>query len=133
MTAKLGCNGTQMNHAGLAKYNFHIHYKAGKSNVGADALSRIDWEKCDKIIQADSIQAYSCHAAITGHGTCHIEAIPCNPQAIESIPPSIPDDTLIVNKAITRSSGQSHMTHPETKSFISETESKLDDSSHPGG
>ena len=27
---------------GLANYNFHIHYKSGKSNVEADALSRMD-------------------------------------------------------------------------------------------
>ena len=30
--------------ASLANYNFHIHYKSGKSNVEADALSRIDSE-----------------------------------------------------------------------------------------
>ena len=43
--------------AGLANYNFHIHYKSGKSNVEADALSRIDWEKCDETVQGNSIQA----------------------------------------------------------------------------
>ena len=42
--------------AGLAHCNFHMHYKSGKSNVEADALSRINWEKCDETIQADSIQ-----------------------------------------------------------------------------
>ena len=41
--------------AGLANYSFHIHYKSGKNNVEANALSRIDWEKCDETIQADSI------------------------------------------------------------------------------
>ena len=51
--------------AGLANYNFHIHYKPGRSNVEADALSRIDWEKCDETIQADSIQAIVT-AAIAG-------------------------------------------------------------------
>ena len=35
---------------GLAKYNFHIHYQSGKSNVEGDALSRIDWEKDDKTL-----------------------------------------------------------------------------------
>ena len=39
--------------AGLANCNFHIHYKSGKSNVEADVLSRIDWEKCNETIQAD--------------------------------------------------------------------------------
>ena len=50
---------------GLANYNFYILYKSGKSNVEADALSPIDWEKCDKIIQAYSIQPIVA-AAITG-------------------------------------------------------------------
>ena len=48
---------------------------------------------------------------------------------IDSLLPSIPDDTPIVGKAITWSSGQSHLTCPETKSFVTETESKLNDSS----
>ena len=40
-TAKLNATGCRWI-AGLANYNFHIHYKSGKSNVDADALSRID-------------------------------------------------------------------------------------------
>ena len=32
--------------AGLANYNFHLHYKSGKSNVEADTLSRITWSSC---------------------------------------------------------------------------------------
>ena len=50
---------------GLANYNFHIHYQSGKSNVEADTLSRIDWDKDDKTLQVDSIQAIVT-AAITG-------------------------------------------------------------------
>ena len=113
----------------MATYNFHIHYISRKSNVEADTLSRIDWEKCDKTIQADSIQAIVT-AAITGQRDNHIEVIPCSPQTIESLLPSIPADTPIVSKVITWSSGQSHPTHLETESFILETESKLDDFSH---
>ena len=64
--------------ASLTNYNFHIHYKSGKSNVEADALSRIDWEKCDETIQAHSIQAIVA-AAITGQVTNYIETVPCNP------------------------------------------------------
>ena len=71
-------------------------------------------------------------AALTGHGTSHIDAILCSPQAIESILPSIHEDTPIVSKAFTQSSGQSHLTCPETELLVSETESKLDNSSHPG-
>ena len=40
-TAKLDTMGHRWI-TGLANYNFHIHYKSGKSNVEADALSRID-------------------------------------------------------------------------------------------
>ena len=56
----------------------------------------------------------------------HIEAIPCNPQAINSLLPSIPD-TPIISKAITLSSG---LTHLEAELLTSKTVSKLDDSSH---
>ena len=31
--------------AALANYNFNLHYRSGKSNVEADALSRIPWDK----------------------------------------------------------------------------------------
>ena len=116
--------------AGLDNYKFHIHYKSGKSNVEADALSQIDWEKCDKTIQADSIQAIVA-ATMTGQVTNHIEAIPCNPQVIDSLLLSIPD-TPIVSKAITQPSGQCHLTCLEAESSALKTVSKLDDSSHLG-
>ena len=83
----------------LANYNFHIHYKSGKSNVEADALSRIDLEKCDETIQANSIQAIVA-AAITGNVANHIEAVSCSHQTIDSFLSSIPD-TPVVSKAIT--------------------------------
>ena len=127
-TAKLDAMGHRWI-AGLANYNFHIHYKSRKSNVEADALSWIDWEKCDNTIQADSIQAIVA-AAITGQVANHIEAIPCNPQVIDSLLPSIPD-TPIVSKAITWSFGQSHPTHLEAESLASKTVSKLGNSSCP--
>ena len=129
-TAKLDAMGCRWI-TGLANYNFHIHYKSRKSNVEAEAWSRIDWEKHDKIIQADSVQAIVA-TALTGHRTIHIAAILCSPQAIESILPSFPKGTPIVSKTITQSSGQSHPTGLEIKLFVSETESKPDDSSHLG-
>ena len=128
-TAKLDALGHRWI-TGLANYNFRIHYKSRKSNVEADALSRIDWEKGDETIQADSIQAIVT-AAITRQGNDHIEAIPCSPQTSESLLPSIPDNAPIVCKTITQSSGQSCLTHPETELFVSETESKSGNSSHP--
>ena len=76
-TAKLDAMGHRWI-IGLANYNFHIHYKSRKSNVEADALSRIDWEKGNEAIQADSIQAIV-SAAITRQGNDHTEAIPCIP------------------------------------------------------
>ena len=60
----------------------------------------------------------------------HIEAVPCSPQTIDSILPSIPD-TPIISKAITRLSRQSHPTHPESESSVTKTVSKPDNSSHP--
>ena len=68
--------------AGLANYNFHIHYKYGKSNVEAHAFSRIDWEKCDETIQANSIQAIVA-PAISGD-LANIESMLCSVQAIDS-------------------------------------------------
>ena len=94
--------------AGLANYNFHIHYQSGKSNVEADALSRIDWEKEDKTLQADSIQAVVT-AAITGQGNDYIETIPCSPQIIESLIPSPPDNVQVVCKSITTSGIKSNL------------------------
>ena len=95
--------------------------------MAADALSQIDWEKCDKTIQADSIHAIVT-AAITGQVVNHIKAVPCNPQVIDSLFPSIPD-TTIISKTITWSSRQSHLTCLEAESCVSKMVSKLDDSS----
>ena len=81
-------------------------------------------EKGDETIQADSIQAIVT-TAITGQGNDHIETIPCSPQTIESLLPSILDNVQIVCKAITWLSKQNHLTCPETDSFTSEIESKM--------
>ena len=65
----------------------------------ADALSLIDWEKCNETIQADSIQAIIA-AAIAGNVANHIKAVPCSPQTTDSILSSIPG-TPVISKAIT--------------------------------
>ena len=80
----------------------------------ADALSRIDWEKDDKTLPADSIQAIVT-ATLTGQGNDYIETIPCSPQTIESFTSSIHDNAQVVCKSIT----------------TSEIESDLDSSSSP--
>ena len=103
MTTKLDAMGHRWI-AGLANYNFHVHYKSGKSNKEADALSRIDWEKDDKTIPADSIQAIVT-AALTGQGNDYIETIPCSPQTIESL---TPNNVQVVCKSITTSEIESN-------------------------
>ena len=79
-TAKLDVMGHRWV-ASLANYNFHLHYQSGKSNVEADALSKINWGKNDKTFPADSIQAVVT-AALTGQENDYIETIPCSIQAI---------------------------------------------------
>ena len=112
---------------GLANYNFHIHYKSGKSNVEADAWLRIDWEKCDETIQANSIQAIVA-AAIAGN-VANIETVSCSIQTIESFFP-ISSDTIAVSKAITTSSNQSHTTCLEHELSMFNTVSWIDNCDH---
>ena len=50
-TAKLDATGQRWI-ASLGNYNFRIHYRSGKSNIDADALSRIPWE----VVQVDHVQ-----------------------------------------------------------------------------
>ena len=114
--------------SGLANYNFHIHDKSGKSNVEADALSGIDWEKCDETIQANSIQAIVA-AAIAGD-VANIEVVSCSVEAIESFL-LIPSYTIAISKATTRLSNQSDMTCPEPESSVLRTVSKADNSECP--
>ena len=44
-TAKLGA-ASHCWVASLANYNFRLHYWAGKTNINADALSRVSWPEC---------------------------------------------------------------------------------------
>ena len=125
-TAKLDMMGHRWI-TGLANYNFHIHYKSGKSNVEVDALSRIDWEKCDETIHADSIQAIVA-AAIVGD-LAYIEAISCSVQIVELFLP-IQSEMMTINKAITESSDQGHMTSPEQGLSELWSITSMDDSDH---
>ena len=72
MTAKLDAMGHSWM-ASLAYYNFHLHYRSGRSNVETDVLSRINWGKNDKTLPADSIQAIVT-ATLTWQGNDYIEA-----------------------------------------------------------
>ena len=86
--------------ANLANYNFHLHYQSGRSNVEADALSRIDWGKNDQTLPAKSIQAFMT-AALTGQGKDYVKAIPCSHQAIESFALLVHDNAQVVCKLMT--------------------------------
>ena len=67
--------------ASFANYNFHLPYHSGRSNVEADALSRIDLGKDDQTIPAESIQA-TVTSAIAGQGKDCIDIITCNPKLL---------------------------------------------------
>ena len=55
--AKLDATGQRWV-ARLVDYNFNLHYKSGKSNMDADALSRIPWTKgYDKLIDESTMKA----------------------------------------------------------------------------
>ena len=126
-TAKLDAMGHRWI-AGLANYNFHIHYNSRKSNVEQMLCLGLIGRKVMKPFKLILFRLIVT-AAITGQGNDHIEAIPCSPQTIESILPFIPDNAQIVCKAKTWSSRQSCLTCLKTESCVLETESKLGDSS----
>ena len=46
---KLDATG-QRRVASLANYDFNIHYRSGKQNIDADALSRIKWQHDDAVV-----------------------------------------------------------------------------------
>ena len=100
-TAKLDAMGHRWV-TSLANYNFHLHYQSGRSNVEADALSRINSGKNDQTLLADSIQAIV-KVALTGQGNKYTWVIPCSPQAIESFALSVHDNAQVVCKSMTMS------------------------------
>ena len=81
-------------------HRFHLHYQSRRSNVEANALSRIDWGKKDQTLPAESIQVIVT-AALTGQGEDYIKAISCSHQAIESFAPSVHDNAQVVCKSMT--------------------------------
>ena len=62
-TAKLDATGQRWV-ASLANYDFTIHYRSGKQNVEADALSRIQWQHEDEV-QVKAILARGFNADTT--------------------------------------------------------------------
>ena len=65
--------------ASLANYNFRLHYQAGKTNIDADALSRVSWPECmpDNLGTSLKVNAAAIRAIQEGtldHPACPIEA-----------------------------------------------------------
>ena len=75
-TVKLDATGQRWV-ARLADYNFNLHYKSGKSNMDADALSRIPWvrryEVFDKIIDESAMKAIISAGTVTNHSNTAVE------------------------------------------------------------
>ena len=101
MAAKLDMMGHRWV-ARLANYNFYLYYHSGRSNVEADALSRINRGKDDQTLPAECIQAIVT-SANTGQGKHYIDIITCSPQAIESFTLPVPKNTQVVCKSMTMS------------------------------
>ena len=74
----------------LAKYNFRLHYRAGKANVDADALSRVSWpgympdsSGTHLTVTAAAVQAVQ-EAALKGPAS-PIEAYRCDLHVLDAI------------------------------------------------
>ena len=65
--------------ASLANYNFRLHYQAGKTNINADALSRVSWLECmpdnlDTSLEVTATAVRAIQEAALDKPTCPIEA-----------------------------------------------------------
>ena len=65
--------------ASLANYNFRLHYQAGRTNIDADALSRVSWPECmpDNLGTSLKVNAAAVRAiqdAALNQPACPIEA-----------------------------------------------------------
>ena len=71
--AKLDATGQRWV-ARLADYNFNLHYRSGKCNVDAEALSRIPWTKrYDKLIDESTMKAIINTGTVVNHSNTAIE------------------------------------------------------------
>ena len=76
--------------ASLANYNFRLHYQAGKTNIDADALSRVSWPECmpDNLGTSLKVNAAAIRAikeASLDQPTCPIEAYSYNLHVIGAV------------------------------------------------
>ena len=76
--------------ASLANYNFRLHYWSGKTNIDADALSRVSWPECmpDNLGTSLKVNAAAIRAiqeAALDQPACPIEAYSYNLHVIGAI------------------------------------------------
>ena len=69
--------------ASLANYNFRLHYRAGKANIDADALSRVSWPKCmpdssGTGLKVNAVAVRAIQEAAIDQPACPIETYGCN-------------------------------------------------------
>ena len=61
----------------MANYNFSFHYRSGRSNIDADALSRIPWDQSYEIlykkIDESSVRAIVCGSAVNNRSNTAVE------------------------------------------------------------
>ena len=65
--------------ASLANYNFRLHYQVGKTNINADALSRVSWPECmpdnlDASLKVTTTAVRAIQEAALDKPACPIEA-----------------------------------------------------------
>ena len=76
--------------ASLANYNFRLHYWSGKTNIDADALSRVSWPECmpDNLGTTLKVNAAAIRAiqeAVLDQPVCPIEAYSYNLHVVGAI------------------------------------------------
>ena len=76
--------------ASLVNYNFRLHYRAGKANIDADALSRVSWPECmpDSLGTSLKVNAAAIRAiqeAALDQPACPIKAYSCNLHVVGAI------------------------------------------------
>ena len=76
--------------ASLKNYNFRLHYRAGKANIDADALSSISWPECmpDSLgtgLKVNTAAIRAIQEAGLDQPACPIAAYSCNLHVIGAI------------------------------------------------
>ena len=91
-TAKLDATGQRWV-ASLANYDFTIHYRSGKQNIEADALSRIQWQHEDEV-QVKAILSRGFNADTTIPVNLDSHSIQCRNIHIDTTPKMSKDNWI---------------------------------------